>query len=305
MALRNLIVCINAAGGKNDLPCVILHSPSRDVTLNAARSILNALRPNGPSRSERHVLPAVDPGRHSTCFDYERAPTSLMIDFSQSDVARSSAFDWVAPIAATRHIQGVRRSIVLHCADLLSWSHQNALKNVIESSQSNTLFILTTSQASALQCAIVSRGVVIRCPTQNAVHPAPNDMPSDVRAIMGFFLQEIGGSTTHVTLSKAARYAASTLSRLYHVSNQPSCFLRILLECLIEQMTKALKLGDVRDSSCCDIVRDMMSVDLQLAAVFTSNKGTTLTIALHRALLGQAMRLRDVLPALKKDTAFG
>lgn len=180
MALRNLLACISSAGGSSDLPCIILHSPLKEVAMTAARALLASLCPrnSGPARTERHVLSAVDPGRHTTHFDYERAATSLMIDLSQSEVARCAALDWLAPIAPTKHVLGARRTIVLHCAELLSWAHQNALKKIIESSQSNTLFILTTSQAAGLQSAIISRGIVIRCPSSHVAPPVVSG-PSD------------------------------------------------------------------------------------------------------------------------------
>lgn len=71
MALDRLLACIAAAGGTNDLPCVVLHSPSRDIALHGARSILGALRSSGPGRKEIYVISAVDPGRHSTFFEFE------------------------------------------------------------------------------------------------------------------------------------------------------------------------------------------------------------------------------------------
>lgn len=186
MALRNLLACISSAGGSSDLPCIILHSPVKEVAMTAARALLASLCPrnSGPARTERHVLSAVDPGRHTTHFDYERAATSLMIDLSQSEVARCAALDWLAPIAPTKHVLGARRTIVLHCAELLSWAHQNALKKIIESSQSNTLFILTTSQAAALQSAIISRGIVIRCPSSHATIPTVTGGAAHVKEVI-------------------------------------------------------------------------------------------------------------------------
>lgn len=280
MALRNLLACITSSGGKNDLPCLILHSPSREIALNAARSVLAALRPCGTVRTERHVLSAVDPGRHATYFDFERAPTSLMIDLSQSEVARTVAVDWVAPIAPTRHVQGERRSIVLHCADLLSWAHQNALKKIIESSQSNTLFILTTSQATALQTAILSRGVVIRCPiTMTSQHPP---LHLDLSAAMERCVAKALIRRAPQAASKAARDAAYALSKLYDLSTS-SCFLRILLDILTE--------GRQTDHEHWETVKDITSVDAQMAAARFSPTAT-LIISLHHALLSAASRRR-------------
>lgn len=296
MALRNLLVCIATAGGKNDLPCVVLHSPSRDIALHAARSILAALRPCGSARVERHILPAVDPGRHATCFDYERAITSLMIDLSQSEVARSAAVDWVAPIAPTRHVQGARRSIVLHCADLLSWAHQNALKKIIESSQSTTLFILTTSQATALQGAIISRAVVIRCPfneTASARAPmkerekAPEvecieSHPSELEAAMRACVAKALMPRSPVAAGKAAREAAYAMSKLYNGTTAP-VFLRTLLSILLTT--------DRSDPEYWETIDDVMNVDLQInASRCPGSKGSTLTVALHRALLVACVR---------------
>lgn len=287
MALRNLLVCITSAGGKNDLPCLVLHSPSRDVSLHAARSILAALRPCGPARTERHILSAVDPGRHATYFDFERAATSLMIDLSQSEVARAVAVDWVAPIAPTRHVQGERRSIVMHCADLLSWAHQNALKKIIESSQTNTLFILTTSQATALQGAILSRGVVIRCPVRpvvplpTPVHVRPPPLAqTDLGASMEACVAKALIRRSPSAASKAARDAAYSLSKLYDVSTAPS-FLRNLLKILVREHTT--------DQQYWDTVADLTAVDAQMAASRTSS---TLIVALHRAILIAASRNR-------------
>lgn len=284
MALRNLIVCINSAGGSNDLPCVVLHSPSREVSMQGARSILAALRPNGPGRRERHILPAVDPGRHATFFVYERAATSLMIDLSQSEVARCAAVDWVTPIAPTRHIQGSRRCIVLHCADLLSWSHQNALKNIIESSQSNTQFILTTSQASALQGAIISRGVVIRCPGSNVdvEHAGAVDYRLKIDG-MRECVQKALTARPPVAACKACKEAAQTLSRLYDGSNSPS-FLMDLLSCLLDHNTTH------NDAVSWHSVQEMMKVDEDLSQKGPSNRGATLTVSLHRALFALVER---------------
>lgn len=289
MALRNLLVCISAADGKNDLPCLVLHSPSRDVALHAARSVLAATRPCGPSRTVRHTLPAADPGRHSTHFDYERAATSLMIDLSQSEVARSSALDWVVPIAPTRHVQGVRRSIVLHCADLLTWAHQNALKKVIETSHSNTFFILTTSHASALQAAILSRGVVIRCPLTKCTLPPPvhaQPLPMIISACISRAL-----TPTHAaaTASKAAREAACALSKLYSVTTAPT-FLHCVLDSLLSHQCD---LGSLSDSVACDMVQAVMSADLHLCMCKSSSKaiGSTLSLSLHRVLLSTSARL--------------
>lgn len=297
MALRNLLVCITSAGGKNDLPCVVLHSPSRDIALHAARSILASLRPCGPSRTERHILPAVDPGRHATTFEYERAITSLMIDLSQSEVARSSAVDWVAPIAPTRHVQGARRSIVLHCADLLSWAHQNALKKIIESSQSNTLFILTTSQATALQAAIISRAVVIRCPTNDNVTPRPplkeievmqsgcnaDDKPSEIvvmtelELMMTACVAKAMIIRSPMAASKAAREAAYAISKLYNGSTAPM-FLRTLLNILMA--------NNRSDHEHWDTIQEVMNVDLQInTGRSPTSRASTLTVALHKVLL--------------------
>lgn len=307
MALRNLLVCITSAGGKNDLPCVVLHSPSRDIALHAARSILASLRPCGPSRTERHILPAVDPGRHATTFEYERAITSLMIDLSQSEVARSSAVDWVAPIAPTRHVQGARRSIVLHCADLLSWAHQNALKKIIESSQSNTLFILTTSQATALQAAIISRAVVIRCPTSDTVPLRPpvkdpeeqsdvamlesksdptvivtktktkTEAVSELETAMRAAVAKAFAPRSPVAASKAAREAAFAISKLYNVSTAPT-FLRTLLSILMST--------NHSDSEYWDTIQEVMNVDLQInTGRSPASRASTLTVALHKVLL--------------------
>lgn len=294
MALRNLLVCISTAGGKNDLPCVVLHSPSRELALHAARSILAALRPCGPARTERHILPAVDPGRHATSFEYERAITSLMIDLSQSETARSAAVDWVAPIAPTRHVQGARRTIVLHCADLLSWAHQNALKKIIESSQSTTLFILTTSQATALQGAIISRSVVIRCPINEPVTPRPTvkergrtppevpNPPTDLEIAIRACVAKALTNRPPVAASKAAREAAYAMTKLYNGSTAP-LFLRTLLDTLIN--------ADRSDSEHTETVDDVMKVDLQInASRCPGSKGSTLTIALHRALLTACFR---------------
>lgn len=283
MALRNLLVCINSSGGKNDLPCLVLHSPSRETSLNAARSVLAALRPCGPSRTERHILPAVDPGRHATYFDFERAPTSLMIDLSQSEVARTVAVDWVAPIACTRHVQGERRSIVMHCADLLSWAHQNALKKVIESSHTNTLFILTTSQATALQSAILSRGVVIRCPVAHmhanatGVRSANLNLYVSMEACMAKTLT----FRSPQAASKAARDAAYALSKLYETVSPSASFLRTLLEILTRD--------HVTDQQHWDTVQDLVAVDIQMTACRST---TTLSSALHHALLAAASRRR-------------
>lgn len=140
MALQNLLACITTTSGKVDLPCIILHSKSRDVSLLAARSILAELVSYGRSRIERHNMPAADAGKHATYFDYETAPTSLLVDLSQSETARVAAIDWLTPIAPTKHIKGFRRSIVIHCSDLLSWDDQNALKTIIESSRAHYSF---------------------------------------------------------------------------------------------------------------------------------------------------------------------
>lgn len=288
MALRNLLVCITSAGGKNDLPCLVLHSPSRDIALHAARSILASLRPCGPSRTERHILPAVDPGRHATCFEYEHAITSLMIDLSQSEVARSAAVEWVAPIAPTRHVQGARRSIVLHCADLLSWAHQNALKKIIESSQNNTLFILTTSQATALQGAIISRAVVIRCPTNETISPRlpikdteggepVTQIATDLEVMMRACVVKALTPRSPAAASKAAREAAYAMSKLYNGSSAPT-FLRILLKILMKD--------NICDTQCWNTVQEVMNVDMQInTGRSAASKGATMTVALHNILL--------------------
>lgn len=295
MALRNLLVCITAADGKNDLPCLVLHSPSRDVSLHAARSILAATRPCGPSRTVRHVLPAADPGRHSTHFDYESAATSLMIDLSQSEVARSAALDWVAPIAPTRHVQGARRSIVMHCADLLTWAHQNALKKVIESSHDNTFFILTTSHLSALQAAILSRGVLIRCPLQKCNPSSPpvhvsHTLPAPISSVMvSCVAKALTPTSLAATANKSAREAAGALSKLYSVSTAPM-FLRCLLESVMDHIHRT---RDMSDSEFQDVVQDFTNIDQQICICRSSCKGlgSTLTVALHRALLLTCTRL--------------
>lgn len=297
MALRNLLVCISSAGGQNDLPCLVLHSPSRDVSLQAARSVLATTRPCGPSRTVRHTLPAADPGRHSTHFEYERAATSLMIDLSQSEVARSAALDWLAPIAPTRHVQGVRRSIVMHCADLLTWPHQNALKKVIEATHSNTFFILTTSHASALQAAILSRGVVIRCPGTRQPQssaprsPAPQShVPQSLDLVISSCVSKAIATTRSAAVaSKAARESACVLSKLYTVSSAPT-FMRCVLDSLVSQLGGTQKLSD---SMAWDLVQEMMNVDLQLCTCKGSIKGIgpTLFVSLHRALLATSARL--------------
>lgn len=279
MALRALLACVSSAKETNDLPCLILHSASRDVALVAARSVLSALQPLGIVRRERHVLPAVDPGRHSTHFYFERAPTSLLIDLSQSEVARGAAVDWIAPIAPARHVQGARRSIVMHCADLLSWGNQNALKKIIESSQSNTLFVLTTSQAGALQSAIISRGVVIRCPV-NDQHTSPLAC-AHIQPIahhhesIGECVRKALAPRSPAAASKAAREAAFALSKMYETRHTHT-FLHDVLESLMSD--------DISDLERCETVKDMMDVDLQLA-MEASIRGSTFTIAMHRALL--------------------
>lgn len=286
MALRNLIVCINDAGGQNDLPCVVLHSASREACLHAARCVLAALRPNGPTRRERHVMPAVDPGRHSTFFEYERAKTSLLIDLSQSEVARSASVDWISPIAPMRHVEGTRRSIVLHCADMLSWAHQNSLKKVIESSHSQTLFILTTSQPSALQAAIISRGVVIRCPA-HVIDCIPKDVPIDMAGALTTYVGRVEAAVSPGASSRVARETAYHLSKMY-VQADSSVFLRHVLDNLMSQLPLS------RDTDRWDVVDDMSSVDLQLAAVSSAGKRVTFATAMHGVLLRQAMRLKRV-----------
>lgn len=319
MALRNLLVCITSAGGKNDLPCVVLHSPSREIALHAARSILAALRPCGSSRTERHILPAVDPGRHATSFDYERASTSLMVDLSQSEVARAAAVDWLAPIAPTRHVQGARRSIVMHCADLLSWAHQNALKKIIETSQSNTFFILTTSQATALQGAIISRAVVIRCPTNETAisrsqpHPqsqhalvsplvpasAPLPVPlladatngascleSDLDKAIKLCVIKALTARSPAAASKAAKEAAYALSKMYNGATAP-LFLKSVLNAIMTHDSTSRH----TDARWWDTISDIMNVDLQVSSHRTpTGRGSTLTVALHRALLASCAR---------------
>lgn len=276
MALRNLIVCINSADGKIDLPCVVLHSPSRDLALNAARCVLGALRPSGPSRTERHLMPAVDPGRHATSFKYERATASLLIDLSQSEVARSSVIGWVAPIAPNRHVQGVRRSIVIHCADLMSWGDQNALKKIIETSHGNTMFILTTSQLAALQAAIISRGVVIRCPLNNDGH-TPRTAVTDhdmIESVLRRALPDTDPARTASAASKAAREAAYALSKLSYTS---PLFLRQILEILLTRASN--------DADAFLMVEQMTQVDTLVATSRCSNRSSTIIIAMHKALL--------------------
>lgn len=316
MALRNLLVCIATAGGSSDLPCIILHSPGRDVSLSAARALVAALGPRGHGgpRAERRILSAVDPGRHSTHFDYERAASSLLVDLSQSEVARCAALDWITPIAPTRHILGVRRTIVLHCADLLSWAHQNALKKIIEASQCNTLFVLTTSQAAALQSAIISRGIVIRCPghagpfppqvlepcppapthapqapKQSATSDPPEQANTPVRPTtpgsdkispsdaIRAVLEKALAATSPSAASKACRDGASLVAKM-----MPEVSCKTLLVHVLDH----LLVGQHDQVEVCHVIDSLCQVDVLVAAAKgPARRAVTLSSALHHALL--------------------
>lgn len=185
----------------------------------------------------------------------------------------------------------------MHCADLLTWAHQNALKKVIESSHDNTFFILTTSHASALQAAILSRGVVIRCPLPKCAPSLPfppvpfsHTLPAPLSSlILSCVAKVLTPTPLAATANKSAREAACALSKLYSVSTAP-----MFLRCFLESVLNHLRCSrDVSDSEQQDVVQDVMNVDQQICICRSSSKGlgSTLTIALHRALLLTCTRL--------------
>lgn len=177
----------------------------------------------------------------------------------------------------------------MHCADLLTWAHQNALKKVIESSHDNTFFILTTSHSSALQAAILSRGVVIRCPLPKCTpsifsHTLPAPLSS---VILPCVAKALTPTSLAATANKSAREAACALSKLYNVSTAPM-FLRCFLESVLDHIRRT---RDISDSEFQDVVEDVMNIDQQICRSSSKGLVSTLTVALHRALLHTCTRL--------------
>lgn len=283
------LAAIAAAGGKTDIPGMVINSPDRGSALECARSILATLKPNGTARVDRHVLPAVDPGKHSTWFSYEHTTTSILVDLSQSEVARCAALDWLAPIAGRAHIWGVRRCIVLHCADMLSTSHKDALKKIIESSQAMTLFILTVTSTSHLPSAIVSRCVTLGCPgavgsgAKAGAGTRASVKPSRQTSIVlqGYqaedLIRKALASVAPASASRAAKDAAAAFSRLPYGPHVMVSVMRCLSE-------------NANDHECCAIIQDLAAADVLLARSPRSCEAATVYVTLHRAILASCVR---------------
>lgn len=276
------IEALKRADAANDLPCVLLYCSDRSTALDQARAIVVALGGEGAElRLARHVLPAVDPGKHSTSFQYERSVHSIVVDLTSSEIARTHAVDWLSPIVCHPNVVGRRRCVVLHGADRLSCQNMNALKKIIEVSYAFSLLILTTDRA--LPDAIASRAVVVRCKPGSRSAAATEASVRDGAAVAAIVGKALAHAASPISYWKASRDCAQAISQMsLEASASVSQRLHLVLAALIAHPTTTT------DEERRFVVEDVAAVSVHVAGA--SSASSTL-VSLSTALSDAFVRI--------------